>query len=257
MRERRGARRLCAVVAALFACAVLPAAAGAETRSFLNLTHLAPSDGAGTSGPANAYPSSITVSGLSGTVTNAKVTLIDYHSSSPDDADVAITGPNGDAVMLMSDACGETILPGGPTFSTEDENWTFDDAAPTFISNGGPCSPDQEASFRPSNYLGNTGEPDDLSVSGGPPPPYLNALSFLTGGSPNGTWSLFMLDDNAVCCFGAGISGWALTLDIQPSPAPAPAQATGQRAAALAKCKSKKTKKARKKCRQKAQSLPL
>jgi len=246
------------LAAALFVAALFPTVAQAETHTFLNLTHLAPSGGAGTSGPANVYPSSISVSGVSGTVTNAKVTLIDYHSSSPDDADVAITGPNGQAVMLMSDACGETILPGGPTFSADDENWTFDDAAPTFLSNGGPCAPSQTASFRPSNYLGNTGEPDDMSVSGGPPPPYLNALSFLTGGSPNGAWRLFVLDDDgSACCFGAGMSGWALTLEVQPPAATSTPATTGQQAAALAKCKTKKSKKARRKCRQKAQSLPL
>jgi hypothetical protein len=256
MREKRGPRRVCVLAAALFIAALLPAAARAETHTFLNLTQLAPRDGAGTSGPANVYPSNIAVSGLSGTVSTATVTLISYQSSSPDDADVVITGPNGQKVMLMSDACGESIVPGGPAFSADNENWTFDDAAPTFVPNGGPCAPAQTASFQPSNY----GDPglDDLSTDGGPVGPYLNSLSLLAGGSPNGSWNLFMLDDNAACCFGAGIAGWALTLDIQPPPAtPAAPQATGQRAAALAKCKGRKSKKARRKCRQKAQGLPL
>lgn len=265
MKEKRGARRICLLAAALLAAALYPAGARAQTHTFLNLTHLAPSGGAGTSGPVNAYPSSIGVSGLSGTVTKAAVTLIDYHSSSPDDADVAITGPNGQTVMLMSDACGETVVPDGPTFSAVDENWTFDDAASTFLSDGGPCSPNQTASFKPTNYEVSDNE---MTPAGGPAGPYLNRLSFLAGGSPNGIWKLFMLDDNGTCCLGAGLSGWALRLEVQPPPPATPATpaapaaaaapaATGQRAAALAKCKGKKSKKARKKCRKKAQALPL
>jgi hypothetical protein len=256
-REKRGVRRLCVLAAALFITALLPAAARAETHTFLNLTQLTPSGGAGTFGPAfPSFPSSIAVSGLSGTVSKATVTLINYHSSSPDDADVVLTGPNGQKVMLMSDACGESNPGMGVSFEAVEENWTFDDAAATFVPNNGPCPTGQTASFKPSNYE----DPslDDLSTGGGPVGPYLNSLSLLAGGSPNGAWNLFSLDDNAACCFGFGISGWALTLEVQPPAAgPAAVAATGQRAAALAKCKGKKTKKARRKCRQKAQALPL
>lgn len=252
MREKRGARRLCVLAAALFVAALLPAAARAETHTFLNLTNLVPAGGAGTSGPSfPVFPSSIAVSGLSGTVSKATVTLIGYESSSPDDADVVARGPNGQSVMLMSDACGETNLGVPVSFSAVGENWTFDDAAPTFIPNGGQCGLNQTTSFKPSNYLGNTGEPDDLSPSGGPPPPYFNALSFMAGGSANGTWSLFMLDDNADCCFGFGISGWALTLEVQPPPAATGAPpTTGQTAAVPKKCKTKgKKATAAKKCK--------
>ena len=59
--------------------------------------------------------------------------------------------------------------------------------------------------FLPSNYPhqpddnDNSVEPDDLSVApGGPPPPYVNNLAQLAGGSPNGSWDLFVLDDNSI-----------------------------------------------------------
>lgn len=48
----------------------------------------------------------------------------------------------------------------------------------------------------------------------------------------------------------------ALSQPAPPSPAP-PAGPTGQRAAALANCKKKHSKKARKKCRNKANLLPV
>jgi hypothetical protein len=246
MREKRGARRLCAFAAALFIFSLFPAAAGAETRSFVNAFNLFPHLGASTHGPANVYPSSIAVSGVAGTVTNATVTLIGLSSASPDDIDAVVVGPNGQQIMLMSDACG--VNPS----SLEDDNWTFDDSASTFLSDSGPCGSFQDESFRPTNYE----DPslDDLTAEGGPAGPYLNSLSLLAGGSPNGAWNLFMFDDNNNFR-GFSLSAWALNLEIEPPPA-AP-QATGRRAAALAKCKAKKTKKARRKCRQKAQSLPL
>ncbi len=253
--RRRGvARRPCALAAALFIFAVFPAAAGAESRSFVNVFNLFPTQGALTSGPANEFPSTIPVSGVPGTVTKVTVTLIGYTSSSPDDTDALIVGPNGQQVMLMSDACGAN-----PT-TLEDDNWTFDDSASTFLSDNGPCGSFRDESHKPSNYE----DPslDDFTSAGGPAGPYLNSLSLLAGGSPNGNWNLFVFDDNA-SFHGFDFSAWALNLQIQPPPAApaAPAapgsQATGKRAAALAKCKSKKSKKARRKCRHKAQSLPL
>jgi hypothetical protein len=229
--------------------ALLPAAARAETRSFVNAFNLFPTGGALTEGPANEFPSTIAVSGVPGTVTKVTVTLIGYSSSSPDDTDALIVGPNGQQVMLMSDACG--INPN----TLQDDNWTFDDSASTFVSNNGPCGDFEDESFKPSNYE----DPslDDFTSAGGPAGPYLNSLALLAGGSPNGAWNLFVFDDNS-SFHGFDFSAWALNLDIQPPPAaPAAPQTTGQQAAALAKCKSKKTKKARRKCRQKALSLPL
>ena len=259
MRRKLRTRRLVPLAAALLLAVLVPAAARAETHIFLNTDDLIPSEGAETSGPAKHYPSSIVVSGLSGTVTRATVTLIALDSSSPDDIDMVLTGPNGQQVMLMSDACGE--FPD----SLADEDWTFEDAALTFIPNGGPCPAEAQASFKPSNYLGLAPEPDDLSPGGGPAPPYLNALSFFNGASPDGAWNLYVTDDNAAGYVGFYIRAWALTLDVEPPPpaptptaAPAAAtpQKTGKRAAALAKCKKKATKRARSRCRRRARALP-
>jgi hypothetical protein len=230
--------------------ALLPAAAGAETRTFVNNTDLFTKDGTGIFGPANEYPSSTVVSGVPGTVTKATVTVLSLGSGNADDIDMAMTGPNGQTVMLMSDACGG-LLAG--------EDWTFDDAAPTFLSDNGPCANNQTASFMPSNYLPPPAtEVDDMNVppggaSNAPAPPYLNKLSFLAGGSPNGSWDLFVRDDNPMV-FGFDIDAWVLTLDVQPPatqpgnpPAPSPSTPVKK------KCKKKKHKKAAaaKKCKKK------
>jgi hypothetical protein len=255
----------------LLAAPGLAGAAAAETRTFLNTDPEFPvGDANGLFGPAAHYPSTIAVSGVGGTVTKVTATVIGLESASPDDIDMALVGPDGAQVMLMSDACG--LNPN----RLEDETFTFDDAAPSFLSDNGPCAAGQVASFKPSNY--ENPELDDFSKEGGgPPPPYTNALSALAGGSPDGSWKLFVLDDNnGVVGFTFG--GWALNLEIEPPPPtietvtvpgpstpasgskPTPAatpKKTGRRAAALAKCKKRKTKAKRAKCRAKARKLPI
>ncbi len=260
MRGKLRTGLLVPLAAALLLAALAPAAAEAESHTYLNTDDLLASEEGGLFGPATEYPSSIVVSGLSGTVTRVSVTLLDLHSASGDDIDMVITGPNGQKVMLMSDACGEN-----PN-TLDDEDWTFEDAAQTFVPDGGPCAAGQAVSFKPSNYLGSAPEPDDLSPGGGPAPPYVNALSFFAGSSPDGAWNLYMTDDNAGAYFGFEIKAWALTLEVEPPPAPAAAppaappkvtpRGTGKRAAALAKCKKKKTKRARSRCRARARALP-
>ena len=194
-----------------------PPAASADTRSFFDTTVLFPTGGAGTSGPANEYPSTISVAGVEGTVTDVDATVFGFGSSSPDDADVVLVGPNGNAVMLMSDVCGEN-----PS-SIDAATWTFDDSAPTFMSNNGPCQGFVGESFKPSNY-GNPDE-DDHSASGGPPPPYTNSLANLATGSANGQWRLFVFDDNAAGFVGFTVVGWAWTFETaaaQPADAVPP-----------------------------------
>lgn len=204
---------------ALGVLVALPTGAQAATLTFANPHGLGPSQAAGTSGPADLYPSSIAVSGVPGTVTDVNVTILGMVANA--DTDMVLRGPNGQQVMVMSDACVQGTSQRG--------NWIFDDSAPGFVSRPGPCSPSfpTQSSFRPSNYLPQPGapndnsvEPDDLSAApGGPPPPYVNALSSLAGGSPNGSWDLFVLDDNSAGVVGFEInSGWALTLEVEPPP---------------------------------------
>ena len=214
------ASRLALAVGVLVA---LPTGAQAATLTFANPRALGPSQAAGTAGPATAYPSSIPVSGVAGTVTDVNVTILGMVANA--DTDMVVRGPNGQQVMLMSDACAQGTSQRG--------NWIFDDSAPGFVSRPGPCSPSfpTQQSFRPSNYLpqpgapdDNSTEPDDLSVApGGPPPPYVNNLAVLAGGSPNGSWDLFVLDDNSAGFVGFEIdSGWALTLEVEPPPPESP-----------------------------------
>lgn len=220
----------------LLALALAPAAAGAASHEQVEIRALTPSQSGGTFGPATHYPSTIGVSGLSGRVTQVTVTLIGVRSSSGDDIDAALTGPNGKTVMLMSDACGLFE-------SFDSSNFFFNDFAPGFLPNGPLCGATQDGRVltRPTNYVGNSPEPDDISAGGGPPPPYLNSLSSFDGISPNGAWKLFITDDDGSAGLGFVLPAWSLKLDYQP-------------VAPKSKCKKRTGKKgavAKKKCRKK------
>jgi hypothetical protein len=254
----------------LLLAALAPAGAmAAETRTFLNTEGFGPIESEGTKGPANNYPGIVNVSGVPGTVTNVTLTAIDFTSNK--DLDMALVGPNGAQVMLLSDACS--------TGGAGHEFWTFDDAAPVFV-NQFSCASGQHSSVRPTNY---ELELDNLAVKGGPAGPFTDSLSVFEGISPNGVWKLFMLDDTDGSV-GFQMPAFALNLEVEPPPPPPPIvqtvtvpgpsttssstapsstpgttklAKTGERAAKLGKCKTKKSAKQRAKCRAKAQKLPV
>ena len=142
--------------------------------------------GAVTGAPATLYPSSIAVSGITNQVTKVTVTLKQMNHTFPDDVDVLLVGPTGVKFILMSDA-------GGGTDSTG-QTYTFDDSAAAPSRNGAPAA---SGSFKPSNYGGG-----DLFPAPAPASPYLSPgtagtdmLAAFNGLNPNGTWSLYVVDD--------------------------------------------------------------
>ena len=79
----------------------------------------------GTSPVAAApYPSIITASGLSGTITGVRVTLYNAPHGNPDDVDILLVGPGGQNIIMMSDSGGGAGLDAPATI-------TFSDAAAT------------------------------------------------------------------------------------------------------------------------------
>jgi len=131
----------------------------------------------GNKGPAAPFPSTISVSGVTGTVTKVTVTLAGFAHTYPADVDVLLVGPTGQTLLLMSDVGSVGVS--GLTF-------TFDDAAPGTLPATGTLS---SGTFKPSNY----GAGDTFS-SPAPAEPYGSALSVFNGLNPNGTWSLYAQD---------------------------------------------------------------
>lgn len=201
------------------------------------------------------------------------VTFPSFLSATPDDIDMLLVSPEGDMVMLMSDACGNSSKGG-----MHNDVITFDDDATAVLPDDGPCPDNTVATVKPVNYVGESPEPDQFGAGGGIFPPFASTLSTFAGTDPNGFWDLYVLDDN-IEVSGFELQGWFLTLTVPdpagpPAPtstgttpsAPAAAQPalaapaatkTGKRAAALAKCKLKKKKAKRVRCRAKARKLPV
>lgn len=142
---------------------------------------------------ADPYPSSIEVSGLSGTISNVTATLRNVYHTFPADIDILLVGPQGQSVILMSDVGGGTDING--------VTLTFDDAASSSVP-----SPIVSGTFRPTNI--GTG---DTFYSPAPSGPYGSALSVFQGTNPNGSWHLFVVDDE-LQDIGSIRNGWQLNI---------------------------------------------
>lgn len=149
----------------------------------------------GNSGPASVYPSGIAVSGVVGSVTKATVSLLNLSHADPADLDILLVAPDGQSVLLMSDAGGNS--------SINNVNLTFDSTAAMALSDAAQII---SGTFQPSNY----GATDTFN-SPAPAAPFGASLTEFNGIDPNGTWSLYIMDDGNPKT-GTLAGGWRLTL---------------------------------------------
>ena len=147
------------------------------------------------SGAATPYPSTITVSGVSGTISDVNVTIKGLTHTNPDDLDILLVGPSGEKIILMSD-CGGT-----PDVSSI--NLTFDDEAAVALPDSTLIT---AGTYRPTNV----GTSDTFS-SPAPASPYGTIFSTFDATSANGTWSLYVMDD-AGSSSGSIANGWEIAL---------------------------------------------
>lgn len=164
------------------------------TQTFSNAASIA-IPGTGTSGPASSYPSTINVSGLTGTVSKVTVTLTNLMHTFPDDIDVLLVGPGGQGVIIMSDVGGS----GDATNVT----LTLDDAAVASLPDSAQLV---SGTFRPTNI--GTGDAFPAPAPGGA---FGAALSDFNVTNPNGTWSLFINDDVGGDS-GSLAGGWSIAI---------------------------------------------
>ena len=175
----------------------------AVTHTFSNAASIAV-PAVGTSGVGAPYPSNINVSGVSGTVTGVTITLRNFSHTFPGDVDLLLVGPGNRKFIPLSDLGGGT--------DAVNLTITLDDAAAnalpaTFVS----------GTFRP----GNSGTGDTFAAPA-PAAPYQSPATAGTatfasvygGATPNGTWSLYAVDD-AGADAGAIAGGWTLTLRVE------------------------------------------
>lgn len=154
---------------------------------------------------ASPYPSNITVAGFPGSVAKVTVTLNGLTHTFPDDVDVLLVGPSGQMSVLMSDVGGGDDV-AGLTFTLDD---TAINSLPDSVTFGA-------GTYKPTNSgVGDPfGAPAPAAGSSSSSP-----LSVFNGTNPNGTWSLYVVDD-AGGDVGSFAGGWSM--EITPGPCAAP-----------------------------------
>src|SRR6266540_4325592 len=146
-------------------------------------------------GPATPYPSTISVSAVSGLVSKVTVVLNNLSHTGPDNIDILLVGPAGQNIVIMSDAGGFNTLSG--------VTLTFDDAAAAPLSDNGAIP---TGTYQPTNYGSG-----DTFPSPAPAPSAATTLATFNGTNPNGTWSLYVFDDGAGDA-GSIAGGWTLNI---------------------------------------------
>ncbi|MET0752332.1 MAG: FG-GAP-like repeat-containing protein [Pyrinomonadaceae bacterium] len=147
-------------------------------------------------GAAAPYPSDINVSGLDGLITGVQVSLTNFTHNSPDDVDLMLVAPNGYKVVLMSDVGGSNPVSNVNLFITDAASASFPDSS--VITSG---------NYKPTNF-----EPNDVFPAPAPAgAPSSAMLSVLNGTTPNGTWQLYLADDNGNNA-GSISGGWNISV---------------------------------------------
>jgi subtilisin-like proprotein convertase family protein len=176
--------------------------------------------GTGTSGAANPYPATRTISGHTGVISDLNVAIEGIWHQRPDDLDLLLVGPQGEKVTLMSDACG--------TSEVAAFGWAWSDEAAVPMPDGDATNSCGTTIHRPADY-----EPGESWPAPAPPGPHATALSAFDGTDPNGEWRLFVNDD-ADGATGFFTNRFQLQLQINTKPTitplkPAPGSKTRDR----------------------------
>jgi subtilisin-like proprotein convertase family protein len=131
-------------------------------------------------------------------VVDVDVVLDGFRHTLPDDVNVMIVAPNGRNAIVMSDA--------GATTDATNLTLRLDDEANQPLPDGDALS---SGRFTPTNH--DDGAPDQFLMPDAPTPSGKVDLSTFNGINPNGTWTLYVYDDNAGDN-GAFDGGWSLRI---------------------------------------------
>ncbi len=172
-------------------------AAQAQTVTMTNPTPIAIPGGGGGS-PGDPYPSSITMSGLTGPVCKVVVTLHGLSHTWTGDIDILLVAPNGQTCVLLSDV--------GDPHSVVNATLVFDDNAPSVPSTFA------SGTFRPTNEEGFDGDAFETPAPPGPYGSVLDSFNGMSAATANGQWRLFVRDDYVPDDHGLLAGGWSLSI---------------------------------------------
>jgi hypothetical protein len=168
---------------------------------------------------------------MGGSITKVLVRISALSHSYPDDVALLLVGPMGQAVLLMfNTGCG---------FGVANVILTFDQSAVEGLPDDTQIA---TGTYRPTGFGVVT---VNLFDPPAPPSPYNLTLDVFNGTNPNGTWRLFMYDDNTGDV--GTIAGWSLTITTGPPattssvvPATTLAASLGNTVTASSGCSDKK-----------------
>jgi len=162
-------------------------------------------------GEGTPYPAPFLVSGLAGVIRKTTITLNGLSHPNPRDLSILLAAPSGDAVLLMANAGYEHTL--------DSVALTFDDDAQGMLPQRDPIV---SGTYRTSDFTTNF---NHRTVLPAPAPRYYAAnLSSLNGLYPNGSWKLYVCDEEdefdkgMAATADSSLSGWSLTLVTAPPP---------------------------------------
>jgi subtilisin-like proprotein convertase family protein len=147
---------------------------------------------------------------MNGTVVYVTVKLKNFSHTWANDVDVLLVGPGGQTLRLMENAGT------GPTYNS---TLTFSDNTPGFLPETGPLP---TGIYKPTAY-----PPAATYPAPAPVGPHGTTLSVFNGTGPNGTWSLYVIDDGPAD-IGSFAGGWELSIlttncvGSTPTPVPTP-----------------------------------
>ena len=144
--------------------------------------------------PASPDPSIVTVSGVTGIITNVRVKLNGFTHTAPDDVDIYLVSPNNDVVAVLSD--------GGGINSLTNVDLIFDDNSDVEVPDSDQIT---ELTYIPTDY--EPGEP----IPSGANSPVRTALTELAGSGVNGIWKLYVSDDSTG--ESGSITSWSLEIE--------------------------------------------
>jgi subtilisin-like proprotein convertase family protein len=151
--------------------------------------------------PASPYPSSIEIAGLTGSVSGLSLTIHGLSHTAPDDIDLLLVSPSGRSVMLISDVGGTTPV--------SNLDLTFDAAATNSLPDEGTLT---SGTYRTTNVGGG----DQFPAPAPQNAPLYTSLSDFNGSNPNGTWSLYLVDDQTGNV-GTISGGWGIIINTSTS----------------------------------------
>ncbi len=182
-----------------------------EFTSSTPITMTSPPSG-GTPAAASPYPSAVTVSGMTGPVSDVDVRISGFTHSVANDVDILLVGPTGQSLVLLSDPGGRTTL-----VSANNATVTFDDGAATGVPQSGVIT--GTVRYRPTDTDAGEGTADSFPAPAPAPGANTTLADAFTGTTANGVWNLFVVDDTDGDN-GSISGGWSLTVTTAATAAP-------------------------------------